>query len=98
MAQCLAINSNNDIYRGSNGNIVLLSGQSAVQTACATATKAQLGEMVYATTTGMPTFQAVWIGTPNINIYLNYLRQTILNASVCKSASWSKKEEHEDPE
>jgi hypothetical protein len=79
MTQTLAINSNNDIYLGSNGNLVVATGQTGVEQACQTATQAQLGEMILATTSGIPNFQAVWSGTPNLAIWESYLRAAILN-------------------
>ncbi len=69
----------NDLYLGNNGNIVVLSGQDAVKAACETATKAQLGEMVLATGLGIPNFQAVWVGSPNLARFENALRTTISN-------------------
>jgi hypothetical protein len=69
----------NDIYIGSNGNLVILQGQQAVQAACQSASLLQLGEAVLATTTGVPYFQTVFNGTPNIAAYQSYLRKAILN-------------------
>ncbi len=77
MTQTFGTNSNNDLYIGSDGNLVVDSGQQAVEDACATATKMQLGEAIYQTTLGMPTFQSVWNGVPNLAVYENYLRRTI---------------------
>lgn len=79
MVQTLATNQNNDIYIQPNGNLSLVSGQTAVEFGCASAAKAQLGEMIYNTTQGIPNFQAVWIGSPNLAIFEAYLRNTLLN-------------------
>ena len=78
MTFTLGTNENNDIYLGADGNIVTLSGLSAVEAACATATKAQLGEMIYATAKGIPNFQALWVGVPDYNIWRSYILNTLL--------------------
>lgn len=84
MVKTLGINSNNDIYLGSDGNIAVLSGIQAVKDACKTATQALLGEMVLATNQGIPYFQAVFIGTPKYAIYVAYLRSTLLGVPGVK--------------
>lgn len=78
MTLMLGTNANNDIYLGADGNIVVLSGLQAVLGACATASKAQLGEMVLARNSGIPNFQAIWVGVPNYAIWEQYLRTTLL--------------------
>lgn len=79
MTQTLGTNSDNDIYVGSNGNLIIDRGQQAVLDACATAAKLQLGEAVLETGLGLPNFQTVWVGAPNIAIFENYLRRALLN-------------------
>jgi hypothetical protein len=79
MTQTFGLNANNDIYLDATGNLVILSGQDAVETACGTATKAQLGEMVLQTGLGIPNFQTIWVGAPNLTMFESYLRQTILS-------------------
>jgi len=70
VVQTFGTNSpDHDLYLGPSGNLVVLTGIEAVEAACATATKAQLGEMVFATGTGIPNFQALWIGTPEYNLW-----------------------------
>lgn len=77
MAQTFGTNSNNDIYIGADGNLAILTAAPATLGACATASKAQLGEMVLAITSGIPTFQTVWTGRPNLLIFESYLRKTL---------------------
>lgn len=77
MVQTLATNSDNDIFIGSDGNIAIASGLQGVLDACSTASYAQLGEMVLATTSGIPNFQTIWIGTPNYPLWNLYLRNTL---------------------
>ncbi len=81
MTQTLGLNSVNDIYLGADGNLVMLSGVEAIAGACETVSKAQLGEMVLATTQGLPNFQAVWIGVPNLRLWQSYLLSALQNVS-----------------
>lgn len=70
--------SAHDLYLGADGNIAVLEGLPAVAAACETASLAQLGEMVLATTSGLPNFQAVWTGAPNLALWRQYLMDTLL--------------------
>lgn len=70
-------NKNNDLFLGNDGNLVVLHGLPAVEAACATATKLQLGEAVLATGLGIPNFQTVWVGTPNLPLFTSRLRAAI---------------------
>lgn len=58
--------------------MVLLSGQSAVEGACDTVSRVALGEEVLSTITGLPFFQAVFVGVPNLPLFQNDLRQALL--------------------
>lgn len=78
MTQTLGTNSNNDLYRGPDGNLVMLTGEQAVGAACKSASLAQLGEMVLATNAGLPNFEAIWVGTPNLALWKQYLLNTLL--------------------
>lgn len=69
----------NDIFIAASGNLEILQGQDAVEAACATASKLQLGEAVLQTGLGLPNFQVVWVGNPNIAIFQQYLRNALLN-------------------
>jgi hypothetical protein len=69
----------NDLYLDTSGTLSILSGLAAVEAACATASKAQLGEMVFATGSGLPNFQALWIGTPEYNLWKSVLLSTLQN-------------------
>lgn len=69
----------NDIYIGNNGNLVILQGLDAVEAACQSTSLLRLGEAILSVTSGIPFFQAVWNGTPNLAVFESYLRTAILN-------------------
>lgn len=79
MTTTLGTDANNDLYIAKDGRLAVLTGVDAVQQACEQAVKAILGEMVFSADTGMPDFQLIWDGNPNIGQYEAYLRQTILS-------------------
>ncbi len=87
MVQTLGFNANNDIYLGDDGNLVMLSGIEAVAGACETISKSQLGEMVLTTTQGLPNFQTVWIGVPNLRLWQSYLLTALQNVSGVQSVN-----------
>jgi hypothetical protein len=66
MTQTFAVNDNNDLFIDANGNLSITSGLEAVLQNCEHAAKAQLGEMVLDTTRGIPNFDTIWVGVPNI--------------------------------
>lgn len=77
MTQTFGANANNDIYIGANGNLVILQGQLAVSAACASTSKAALGEEVLSVKSGIPFFQAIFVGVPNLALFENYLRSAL---------------------
>lgn len=77
MTKTFSANSNNDIFLDSSGNLAVANAESAVSYACASASKAQLGEMLYAINRGIPNFQSVWLGAPNLAVFESYLRDTL---------------------
>jgi hypothetical protein len=84
MTKTFAVNSNNDLFVGFDGNISIASDLEAVKFACESATKAQLGEMIFDVDSGMPNFQLIWNGKPNVLQYEAALRNTILNVDGVK--------------
>lgn len=78
MTRTLAVDTKNDIYVGSDGNIAQATGLLAVLQACEEAVKAQLGEMVFAIDQGVPNFDVLWNGSPNLRVYEAYLRANLL--------------------
>lgn len=79
MTQTFGVNANNDIFIGSDTNLVIVYDLQATLEACAHAMKATLGEMVLAVTQGIPYFQSVWNGVPNIPQFEVASRQALLN-------------------
>lgn len=79
MTKTFSSNIANDLFIGPDGNLSIYTGVAAVLQLCEHAVKAQLGEMVLDQQRGMPNFQTVWNGTPNVAQFESYLRATILS-------------------
>lgn len=80
-AKTFAVNASNDIYIGFNGNLVIVSDLEGTLQACAQSTKTILGEMVLAVDQGIPDFETVWNGVPNLQQYEAAIRSAILGVS-----------------
>lgn len=78
MTQTFGVNASNDIYIGGDGNLVIDRDTQAVLTACAQTVKTRLGEMVLAVNDGLPYFETVFTGVPNIPQFEMALRTAIL--------------------
>lgn len=78
MPTMFAVDENDDLYLDDAGNIAIVTGLEAVLQNCAHAVKAQLGEMVLQTDQGMPDFQVIWNGNPNVSQFEASLREIIL--------------------
>ena len=87
MTRTFTSDSLNDITLGSDGNLSISTGLQGVLNACATAAKAQLGEMVMATNKGVPNFQTVWSSRRNIAQFESYLRATLERVSGVKKVN-----------
>jgi hypothetical protein len=68
----------NDIYLDANGNLAIVFDIQAVLQACAQAAQTLLGELIYNIDIGIPYFQTLWIGTPNIQQFNAALRAAFL--------------------
>lgn len=79
MTQTFGVNSDNDIFINSSGNLDIQTGIKATLQACAQISKAQLGEMIYEAQSGIPNFQVVWVGVPNLAQFEAYLRTALLS-------------------
>jgi hypothetical protein len=74
----LAVNNQNDLYLDNNGNIAIATGLIATMQACQQAAQTLLGEMVLQTDQGIPYFQVVFNGVPNIAQFEASLRAAFL--------------------
>lgn len=74
----LAVNSNNDIYIGSDGNLAIAEGIDAVIQQCEQAASIRLGELPYAQEKGTPFFDSVFTDSPDLGLYDMYLRKQFL--------------------
>lgn len=77
-ARCFAVDANNDLYIASDGNLAIVTELQGTLQACAHAAKTQLGEMVLATGQGIPNFQVIWVGVPNIPQFEAAVRTAVL--------------------
>lgn len=77
MTKTFAVNDNNDLYIGVDGNLVINTGILAIRDACANAVKTELVEMVLQTNQGIPNFQAIFSGSQNLVQYEAALRSAI---------------------
>lgn len=68
----------NDLYLDADGNISLSFDIQAALQACAQAAQTLLGEMVFNVNQGIPYFQTVWVGVPNIQQFNAALRAAFL--------------------
>lgn len=66
MTKTFLVDSNNDLYLDSNGNIAIGSNLIAVLQTCEHVAKTRLGEEVLVITDGIPYFETVWNGSPNL--------------------------------
>lgn len=78
MSRTLSVDENNDIYIAADGNVATAMDLQATLQAAQQAAQTRLGEMVFAVDQGVPFFEAVWIGSPNLSQYDAALRSAIL--------------------
>lgn len=78
MAKTLAVNANNDLYLDDQGNIAVSYDLQALLETCSQAAKTRLGEMVLNTDQGIPYFETVFIGVPQLKQFEAALRATFL--------------------
>ena len=87
MTQTLSSNVNsdiqgvaqNDIYLDDSGNIAMSFDLQAVLQECSQVARTILGEMIFNTDLGLPYFQVLWIGVPNVPQFIATLRRSFLN-------------------
>jgi hypothetical protein len=78
MTRIFSVDVNNDLILASDGNLAISEELDAILQACEHAAKAQLSEMVLAADQGMPNFQTIWNGSPNVPQFEAYLRRQLL--------------------
>lgn len=71
----IAVNENNDIFIGTDGNLVIVDGIESVTQRCEQAARILKEELPYAQSKGIPFFQAPFGDTSNLSLYESYLRQ-----------------------
>jgi len=71
----LAVNENNDIYLGADGNIAIASDINAVMQLCEQEARIRLNELPYAQSQGIPFFNSVFTDSPDLSLYEMYLRR-----------------------
>lgn len=78
MTRTFAVDANNDLVIGQDDRLSIVSGLDAVLQNCEHAAKTILNEMVLAQGEGIPYFEAVWVGVPNLAVWEASFRARIL--------------------
>jgi hypothetical protein len=76
--QTFSVNADNDIYLNMQGNLSLSFDLQAILQDCEQVAKLQLGEAVLNINSGIPYFQTVWNGVPNLQQFTAALRSAFL--------------------
>jgi hypothetical protein len=74
----IGVNDNNDIFLDEAGNLTMVSNLTACMQACQQAAQAQRGEMQFHLNRGVPNFQVLWNGAPNVAQWRAALREELL--------------------
>jgi len=69
MSLMFGVDSNNDLYLDRFGNVALVRDLQATLEACEHAIKTVSAECIFDQPRGLPYFEAVWSGSPNIQQY-----------------------------
>lgn len=88
--QCIALNSNNDIYVDVSGNLAMAKDLEAVITSVSCETKTNYGEVVLDTTKGVPYFTTIFVAHPDIDLWKSYMEQAILQVPKVLSIEYFK--------
>lgn len=81
MTKTFALNENNDIFIDANGNLSIVEGIEAVAFVCKNVAQTRLDEMIYEQGEGLPYFESVFNGTPNLERFRSQLRKSLLEVS-----------------
>lgn len=74
----LSSDLNNDLYIAPNGLLSVSTGLTALAQTCEQVAKTMMGELVLQSDQGIPNFQMIWSGAPNIAQAENALREALL--------------------
>lgn len=77
----LSTNTNNDLYLDPRGRIAMVRDIEAVLQTCEHVIKTRLGEYIYDTDRGIPYFETVWDGIPNLIQFEAAARSAILGVT-----------------
>lgn len=80
MTQTFAVDDQNDLYLA-EGRLAIVTGLEAVKQNAEHAATTILNEMVLAQGEGIPLFEAVWVGVPNIGLFEAALRARLLSVA-----------------
>lgn len=78
MTRTFAVDANNDIFIGLDDRLSFNAELDALLQLCEHAATTLLGEMVLAADQGVPYFQALWSGRPNLPVWEAAFRQRVL--------------------
>jgi hypothetical protein len=78
MTRTFAVDANNDLVIGSDDRLRIATDLEAVLQNCEHAAKTILNEMVLAQGEGIPYFEAVWVGVPNLAVWEASFRARVL--------------------
>lgn len=70
--------SNNDIQINDSYSVTMATGIDAVKASCEYAVKTMMGELILQGDDGVPNFQLIWNGAPNIAQAENAIREVLL--------------------
>lgn len=78
MTRTFAVDANNDLVIGEDDRLSIVSGLDAALQNCEHAANTILNEMVLAQGEGIPYFEAIWVGVPNVAVWEAAFRARIL--------------------
>lgn len=79
--RALSENANNDLFLGPDNKLSVSEGLLALVQTTKSAVEVQKGELIFSKEKGIPTDQALWSGTPDLQQFEFYVRKTILAIS-----------------
>lgn len=77
----LATNSSNDIFISPSGKLSMATGIDSVLQTCEHVVKTMLGELILQPDDGMPNFELIWNGSPNVIQYKAALHDKLMNVT-----------------